>query len=130
MNARRIELPGQSRFFGGALLAVSAVLAIFLTGLLARAFLDAGLSWRCPSMVVLGLPCPSCGTTRALAALSQLHFLDALRLNPLLVLGLAALMLAPFLEFSRQTFDRPRTWLVVGAMIGLNWLYLLLFLPR
>jgi hypothetical protein len=38
---------------------------------------------QCPIYQFLGILCPGCGTTRALAALLHGHILDALRLNPL-----------------------------------------------
>src|SRR5688572_21721529 len=45
----------------------------------------------CPLKTLTGLPCPSCGTTRALEALAALDLGEALRWNPLgAVAGIAA----------------------------------------
>jgi hypothetical protein len=46
----------------------------------------AGFYPVCPIHEYLGIDCPGCGATRALAALLHGHFLDALRLNALFVL--------------------------------------------
>ncbi|QHS52997.1 DUF2752 domain-containing protein [Edaphobacter sp. 12200R-103] len=43
---------------------------------------------QCPVHRYLGILCPGCGTTRALAALLHGHFGEALRLNPLATVGI------------------------------------------
>ena len=130
MNPPRIEINSQERFLRGAFLAAALISAIFITGILARFFLENGLSWRCPSMVLLGLPCPGCGTTRALAALVQLHFVEALRLNPLLVIAIVLVLLAPVLKLTWEKFERGHGLTILGAAVLLNWIYLFFFLPR
>jgi hypothetical protein len=45
---------------------------------------------RCPIHRILGIECPGCGSTRALAALLHGHLLEALRCNALFVLLLPA----------------------------------------
>ena len=42
---------------------------------------------RCPFYVVTGLKCPGCGTTRAIHAALNGRFLDAIALNPILVIA-------------------------------------------
>jgi hypothetical protein len=44
----------------------------------------------CPIHRLLGIQCPGCGATRALAALLRGHLIEALRLNALFVLLLPA----------------------------------------
>ena len=46
----------------------------------------------CPIHQFLGIDCPGCGATRALAALLRGHLLEALRLNALFVLLLPAVL--------------------------------------
>jgi hypothetical protein len=106
------------------------LLATFVTGFVARFLLESRLSWRCPSIILFGWPCPSCGTTRALAALAQFDLLSALRFNPLVIVTLGVAVLAPFLELSWTSFERGRGWLLLGVAAGFNWVYLLFFLPR
>ena len=93
---------------------------------------------RCPFLALTGLPCPTCGTTRALAALAQGDIPRALLLNPLITataLGISAaaagslwrrLTRRPALRcsFSRRemVFLRGAT----AAVIALNWAFLLL----
>lgn len=47
----------------------------------------------CPSMIVLGLPCPGCGVTRAGLLLLGGRFQESLAMNPMLA---AVLLAAPF----------------------------------
>lgn len=88
------------------------------------------------------VPCPSCGCTRSLAAWATLDLDQAFRFNPLLfllcvaVLAWSALWLLE--KFSRRTFfDSPKArlkhwpwWRIGAALLGLNWLYLCLTLPK
>ena len=62
----------------------------------------------CPIREFLGIDCPGCGATRALAALLRGHFAEALRLNALFVLLLPA-ALAVAAETYRRAI-RPGTF--------------------
>jgi hypothetical protein len=119
----------QNRFRKTAVLMPLAIVGAAIVANIARFCLETGLTWRCPSMALFGIPCPGCGSTRALAALSHFHFVDALRFNPLIVTTLALVLLAPLLKISWENFER-RGWRLFGVAVGLNWLYLLFFLPR
>ena len=46
----------------------------------------------CPLHALTGLECPLCGGTRAVFALAAGHWGDALRYNPLLVIGCSVLL--------------------------------------
>ena len=39
--------------------------------------------WNCPIKYLIGVPCPGCGLSRALAALLRLDFRTALRFHPM-----------------------------------------------
>ena len=95
----------------------------------AKLFLNAGWAWRCPMLSVLHLPCPSCGSTRALAALSEFRVIEAVAFNPLLV---SLTFVAPLLVvFRSRLADFSRTgWRILVAAVLLNWIYLYFFLPR
>ena len=45
----------------------------------------------CPIRLTTGIPCPACGTTRSIAAITEGNFDEALRFNPL---GFAVIFLA------------------------------------
>ena len=87
----------------------------------------------CPFRLLTGVPCPTCGATRAVLAAGQTRFLDALLYNPLLtvaaVAGLAWLVLR--LGFGRtiQLDLAPRgraiVWIAAGGLVALNWAYVI-----
>jgi hypothetical protein len=89
----------------------------------------------CPLRTLTGVPCPTCGTTRAGLALVRGDILGALHFNPLATLaGLAFLLggvLAPvWLALGRDVPDLPSRWplglriAVLGAIVA-NWIWLL-----
>ncbi len=92
---------------------------------------------RCPLLVIFGVPCVTCGGTRALVALMTGNATAALAWNPLVALGgivaiawlpIAALMLAGVLQPPRIPTVLPvaaRRAIVAGC--ALNWGYLLLW---
>lgn len=93
-----------------------------------------GLIGGCPFHRALGLPCPTCGTTRALEALLAGRWLPALALNPLaaiaLVLGAIALLIAPLwvlrgwpVPSAREPWPRSIR-LGLLAIVLANWAYL------
>ena len=91
----------------------------------------------CPLLAIVGIPCVTCGGTRALVALVTGDAIDALTWNPLVALGgaaailwlpVAALMLGGLLKPPRIPSTLPAVGRVaaVGA-VALNWAYLLLW---
>jgi hypothetical protein len=126
----------------GAFLFLGFLLARFAAPLL-------NLLPPCLLRTALGLPCPTCGSTRAGLALAQGDWVAAISYNPLFVSSLVILLawsVASVLERVtgksipdmmlkkiRVTFDRTAPdlrgqqflwWLVIGAII-LNWIYLI-----
>jgi len=73
----------------GAILAACALVALGLVTLLPLAHLPFSL---CVFKAVTGLPCMTCGTTRAFTRLGRLDFAGALAMNPLVTLGTLALL--------------------------------------
>jgi hypothetical protein len=83
-----------------------------------------------------GLPCPTCGSTRALARLFGLDLAGAVAMNPLATLlavvmaawALADLALLPHRRTLKvEMSPRLGNWLRVAALVAffLNWVYLL-----
>ena len=55
------------------------------------------LGLRCPFLALTGLPCPTCGGTRAVLAMSHLRFAEGFCLNPLVAAGwVCAALLVPY----------------------------------
>jgi hypothetical protein len=117
----------------GALLGGLALFGLLLAGVFHVDRL--GLT-VCMLKGVTGIPCPTCGGTRALAHLAQLDLAGAFALNPLVTLGFAALVpwaLADLALMRRgraldlELSGRGALWagLVAGTALLLNWIYLL-----
>ncbi|GBC84931.1 hypothetical protein HRbin11_01368 [bacterium HR11] len=96
----------------------------------------------CLLYTLTGIPCATCGTTRAFQALARGHLLEALRYQPLIMLTVAVSTAATLADLvawwatGRQWLPtalrrlRVSAWTVV-ALFLINWVYLVLFLsPR
>jgi len=97
----------------------------------------------CPLYALTGLFCPGCGSTRCLHALVHADVVQALAMNPLLVLALppvillslsaAGLLPQRLQRFTHQYIARPWPWLalVVGYGIARNlpWFPFVLLAP-
>ncbi len=98
----------------------------------------------CPFRTLLHLPCPSCGSTRALLALGQGQLGVALAANPLFVLVLGLMAAAACLWLGALALGRPlppwvgqleRSWppwlrLAVASALVVNWLWLVASTPN
>lgn len=110
-------------FWGGAALA-SAAAAPFARTLAAGAP-------ACAFHAVTGVPCPTCGGTRALVALAGLDVGAAFAWNPLVTLAAAAFVLGGLVALVLAARGRgvadvaPRPWLRAFAALALaaNWAY-------
>jgi hypothetical protein len=83
-----------------------------------------------------GLPCPTCGSTRAVGRLAHFDFVGALAMNPLTTVAAAAMVLWAAADFGLLTrgraldleMGRPLGRIVRGlavAAVALNWAYLM-----
>jgi hypothetical protein len=88
---------------GFAIRAAAPVAIVALAAAVLLRFPPAQYSFypQCPLHALLHLQCPGCGTTRALAALLQGHFAEALRLN-----ALTTLMLPPAAAYAVICYRR------------------------
>jgi hypothetical protein len=103
------------------------------------AWFASGLPWpRCAFHDLTGLPCLTCGATRATVEFLHGHFLPALGWNPLVFVILCGLVVfnlyaaavllvhAPRIRIARlTTFEKRSATIVVIAAVALNWIYLL-----
>ncbi len=92
----------------------------------------------CPFRQITGWPCPTCGATRALAALTQGRLIEALSFNPLVAAVSLFLMAAATVSLAcralRIELPAPRIGpamhrLLRAGAVGLilaNWTYLIL----
>lgn len=96
-------------------------------------------SLACPFRALVGLPCASCGSTRAAAALVEGDLLSALTLNPLATAGLLAFAIGGLLAVPWVLARGPvpsrldrisgnARVLAAAAFLG-NWLYLCVASP-
>ncbi|HEX7517338.1 MAG TPA: DUF2752 domain-containing protein [Chthoniobacterales bacterium] len=97
------------------------------------------LPWpRCPFFALTGLPCVTCGATRATIAFLHGDFLSALRWNPLAAVSICGLVVfdlyAAIVLVGRTPRLRIVDWtvaekkvarIVVIGLLALNWIYLL-----
>jgi Protein of unknown function (DUF2752) len=82
---------------------------------------------RCPFLMLTGLQCPGCGSTRAFYQLLHLHPVAAFELNPLMVLTLPFIVYG-FLGFTRSALTgRPQRHLFIPPIYLWAWLVLLIF---
>ncbi len=89
-----------------------AGLCIFVSGIfLLRRFDPAEHSFypKCPMHLLTGLHCPGCGATRACGALASGRLLDAIRYNPLLILG-SPVILAVVLRQRKRERQGAAAW--------------------
>lgn len=91
--------------------------------------MQTGLSYPCPFKFLFGLPCPTCGATRSLAALASLDLAQSLRFNPLILIGGTAALLGWIFHRRFAWIARLGLPLFIAAFL-LNWIYLIVWLPR
>jgi hypothetical protein len=92
---------------------------------------------RCAFKSITGLPCPTCGATRAFLALVQGGWRESLALNPLVVPAVlggtvyvpyalaVSLFRRPRLRLRLSARDRQRARVLVGAVVAGVWTYLI-----
>jgi hypothetical protein len=122
-RASREDLPVAALWaLGGACALATAPLLPYL----------ASLAGPCALHTLTGVPCPTCGATRAAGALAHGHVAAAFAWNPLAALGmsvgLAGAPVAPAWVMLRGPLPlwRPgwKARVLVGAALAANWLYL------
>lgn len=64
----------------------------------------------CPIHQFTGLLCPGCGATRALAALTRGHLIEALQLNPLAIVAFACAAAIALIAYTRTLRGHQNPW--------------------
>ena len=111
---------------------LGAIIVAMLMG-----YLGIGLP-QCSFKRISGLPCAFCGGTRSLRAIGHFHFIEAFWLNPLVTVSVfVAAVSALVWAVAPQRFDRLIAKLkklplvAIGlALVAVNWIFVLKFLPR
>lgn len=112
---------------------------LLIAALLGAAWLSLGLPTPlCPLHALSGIPCPTCGTTRAASALLHGDISRALAWNPLTALALAfaalyvlyaaAVVIGKLPRLRWEVSCAESRWIRIFAilLIAANWAYLLL----
>jgi hypothetical protein len=112
-----------------AFLTAAAVLALVLLVLVRWQPVVLTMARPCPFLALTGLPCPTCGTTRAALALSHGHLAAAFAANPLAAAALLLLLPVAVADVGLRRREMPGraqrllAWGAVAAAV-LNWGYL------
>lgn len=90
---------------------------------------------------IFGIPCISCGGTRAFQSLSHGRVLEAISFHPAIILGVAAIIAwfisglarygrgRPLKDDSRRNMSGKSLAILLFMLLAVNWVYLIIFLP-
>jgi hypothetical protein len=111
-------------------LAVGAVWALLVVASVVMPRGAAGVATVCAFKRVTGVPCATCGSTRAAAALVRGDVVGALTLNPwvtVVVVGVPVWMLARRTREPVWAWTHSRAvWAVMGTGLAVNWVYVVM----
>jgi hypothetical protein len=85
-----------------------ALVAVAALATLGAALTIVALGWKCPVLLVAGVPCPTCGVTRAFLLAMHGDVAGATRMHPLMWLAVPVTLL--FLVAELLGYARTRTW--------------------
>lgn len=142
MRARMLTQRLSQPFVAGMLRDRRLALAVSGVGGLNLALFALHLpTWQCPLLHTLGVPCPGCGLTRAIALLFQgewhasltMHAFAPVFLVALLLLGIAALLpdqrRPALVNYVERLEQRTAISALLLAAFFLYWVVRLLFFP-
>jgi len=115
---------------------IYGTMALLLIGA-ARVLPILSIAPSCAFKGITGIPCPTCGTTRAVVYLSRGDIAAAFTMNPLAALGLMAAVPSLFYSVIALIFNLPRMSLVLNrreriatqttavVLLLVQWVYLI-----
>jgi len=114
----------------------ASALTIFAAGLV-WPILGAGIRVACPFRAITGLPCPTCGGTRAIVAFAHLDAAAALVANPLIFVAACASVaviayaiasrtgLIPRISIALEPAGRGAARILIPIALLAQWIYLI-----
>ena len=112
---------GRRHVFAIALIAIAALVALVPIEVVPH--------FACPMKTLTGLPCLTCGGTRAMFALGRLDPMAALRFNPLVTVGAFAFAIYVAIRLIRRPVELrwSRATMIAAATAAVaNWAYLVI----
>lgn len=92
-------------------------LGIFL-GILAMAILLLQFGQVCLLVLILGIPCPACGMTRAFFLLFQGQFLESIKMHPLLpMVIIGVIIMAIFRYICKKPFPNWKIYVILFLVL-------------
>ena len=88
----------------------------------------------CPLKKYTGIPCPTCGATRAVLSAFHGDFYEAFKLQPLVMtvavmagpVALAAALSQRVKHVLAMTIRYPLTWFFAALLLATNWVYVII----
>jgi hypothetical protein len=109
-------------------LAAAWTLVVMVSVVMPRA--ASGVTTMCAFKRVTGVPCATCGSTRAVGALAAGDVVGALMLNPwvtVVMVGVPVWMAARRTRESVWAWTHARAvWVVMGVGLAVNWAYVVM----
>ena len=112
---------GRRHVFAIALIAIAALVALVPIEVVPH--------FACPMKTLTGLPCLTCGGTRAMFALGRLDPMAALRFNPLVTVGAFAFAIYVARRYVRRPVElrwSRAAKIAAAAAAAANWAYLVI----
>ncbi len=85
----------------------------------------------CPSKLLWHIPCPGCGTTRALLLILKGDILEGISLNPNSIIAVVYLAVFPFLLLIDAIFQVHSVYdlyLFVNKVLSIKWVFVFILL--
>lgn len=102
--------------------------AIFVAVMLLLFFVDPAttkFSFKCPFKLLTGLDCPGCGGQRAVHDFLHGHFIEGLRYNPFLIIGLLYFACALIAQYIHRPWAEKLGRKILNIRVAITYIVLL-----